>query len=243
MISWLNSGELAIELQVRGRSFQTVVLAADAARLWEDITTLPELVSTDEGPPSPLHRWYGRLENQLVVVEADSKPRCEDPFTVSIHIELLDSSPDHFDWKILIGLSCLPKSIMPTRPMYIESRTVLPSHAVYRPDPRGWSDTIYKAQSRMEADSLLEYLRRDPWNDKCFVGEPERPGEWAIVRQVAEGEQIVGAYADRNAAIRVAREYSLTDKSSTFFTVKNLQDDHATAQYVITRGLVMPCRQ
>lgn len=121
-----------------------------------------------------------------------------------------------------------------TRPLFVESRNTPVSCVVYRPDPQGWSVPIYQAKSRSEAEGLLAFLKQDSWNEACYVGDPEPPGDWIMV----QGENIVlGNGRGLNWQLKSACEASLRYGGKTI----KVRDSSGSnnQEYLISQGRVL----
>lgn len=180
---------------------QTIHLTADTVRLPAEIPTSAELVPAEKGLLSPTYRWYGVLENRLAIVECEVMG-ASSTSSVLVQVAFEEAARPLGDWSLLPKLSCLPPSIFVSRPLWIESRNRDPHCVVYRPNACGWRDAIYKASSRAEADRLMAYLRQDPWNASCYIGEPDTPGTW--VAEQDDGQVLRGTGADLGSAIEFA---------------------------------------
>jgi len=169
---WLTLEE-AHELASHTRAApQAISFAADVAKLSAEIPFPPERIGTDQGPPSPLHRWYGCIQDRVFSVDAQAE-QSFDQTSVLIWTPFVEPHGVVDDWTVLLELRALPKWIYSSRPLFIDSRNQHPVCVVYRPCVTVGNSVLYKAASRGDAERLMDYLRLDDWNRSCFIGDPE----------------------------------------------------------------------
>lgn len=210
---------------------QALAVVAEVQILAKDIPIRPELIPAEYGPPAPMQQWSGRIGNRLLTVECEATDSPHE--SVLIQTCFLPDQDEFGDWVVLLELQALPKSIIITRPLFIESRNAHPKCVVYRPESQGWNTPIYKAASLIEADNLLTFMQQDTWNDRCFIGDPEPAGKWVII----QGDRVMVGYgSELHAALRFACEWSLR-----YAPVALLVKDVSGASndtYVISQGCV-----
>jgi hypothetical protein len=171
---WLTREEAQERASRTRTAAQAIGFAADVAELSAEIPIPPERIGTDQGPPSPLNRWYGCILDRVFSVDAQADQR-RDQTSVLIWTPFVEPHGIADDWSVLLELRTLPKSIHSSRPLFIDSRNQHPVCVVYRPNAQGRNSVLYQAASRDDARRLMDYLFRDVWNHSCFIGEPESP--------------------------------------------------------------------
>jgi hypothetical protein len=235
-MEWLsfNNARIAARELVRDYAPQVVALVADTVALREEIPVQPQLISPAEGPPSAMHRWYGRIHNRLITIESETTAAVGRS-SVMLYTGFLEMQDELGDWAVLLDLRTLPRSILFSRPLYIESRNVDASAIVYRPEPQGWKTAVYKAASLTEAETLLAFLKHDDWNDACFVGEPEPPGKWVTIQG---GEVVLGTGSGLNSALKFACDWSVT-YAPIILQVKDISGVNNDV-YLVSQGRVLP---
>jgi hypothetical protein len=184
---------------------QVISLSADVPELLADIPVAPDYIGTDQGPPLPINRWYGCIDERLIIVDSQVNPHFGHS-SVLIHTAFVGEPSGIGDWKILPSLRSLPKAIHVSRPLFIESRARHPPRVVYRPSPQGWKSVLYKAASQADAEQLMSFLTLDAWNQSCFIGNPEPAGNWVAFQGE---ERISGSGSELNAALQIACKWSL----------------------------------
>jgi hypothetical protein len=238
-MKWLTPDDMVRLKTAIDSPLQTISIVANLSQLSVDIPILPQLVSEEEGLPSPAQRWCCQIESRFVFIEREMCPDSQIAEQVAIYTPFLSSDEKLGDWKTLLELQKLPGSIIVTRPLFIESRTTLPNCVVYRPDSRGWSDTVYRSFSYAEAKDFLSYLKKDAWNDHCYIGEPSPLGEWSIIVIDVDRERVIGAYAEKDLALKVACEMSIRQSIKQPISVKDLSGVHPSDVYKISSGRVL----
>jgi hypothetical protein len=238
-MKWLTQDDIARLPKAIDSPIQTISVVANLTRLSTEIPLLPQLVTEDEGLPSATQRWCCQIEGRFVCIEQELCPNPRATDQVAIYTPFLHSNEGSGDWKVLLELEKLPESIIVTRPLFVESRTTSPCCVIYRPDSRGWSDSVYRSSSYLEANEFLSYLKKDTWNDLCYIGEPSPLGEWSIIVLELDQQRVLGAYPEKNVALRVACEMSLRQEIGQPISVKDLSGLHPTETYKISLGRVM----
>lgn len=219
---------------------QFVAVMADIPRLNKEIPIPPRLVLPSEGPASPVNCWYGRIGNRLLAIECEAQAALHEMDEIGIYTPFVDSRHTLGDWAILLELRELPSSVLLTRPVYIESRTSHSMYAVYRPNPKGWDDAIYRTGTSGEAESLLRYMKDDRWNDSCFIGATEPQAKWSISQTTDGKVQLLGTYPEKALALSVACRMSL-DLPDSVLTVADLTKRSAET-FSVCAGLAIPKR-
>jgi hypothetical protein len=246
-MNWFTGSDAMTPIERPSTEPQFISVVADVPQLYMEVPNSPRLILPSEGPPSPVHQWYGRIGNRWIVLECEVNLPVSavtdittEPGSVLIYTHFPEQEKKDGDWTSLTELVGLPSSVFVTRPLSIASRCTNPNLVVYRPNARGWKDTIYYTDSCREADNLLAFLKQDNWNESCFIGEPEPGGEWGIVQDEGMGrELILGAYPELNSTLKVACKMSLRFVPSTILTVKDLTGSHLGLRYQITQGRVI----
>ena len=238
-MNWIPYQEALRHFRAINSRRQLVALPADIATLHKDIPLSPHVISPGDGLWSEVYRWYGQIGVRCLTVEYPVDAPANAAGQILVTTPFMEAAPDRCDWTILLELQDLPRSIHVARPLFIEGRVSNPRLTVYRPDPRGWNDAVYGAASSEDAESLLAYLRQDPWNDGCLVGEAELPGYWTILLHDRGVDQIVGAYPSKNSALSVACEYSLRNNPQSTLIVKDRSDTNSPDVYHIRDGRVV----
>jgi hypothetical protein len=78
----------------------------------------------------------------------------------------------------------------------------------------------------------------DRWNESCFIGKVENPGEWTIFSRQGRKDRILGAYPDVTSALRVAS--TLSNRSpDDVLVVKDVLEKRKSKEYLVARGRVM----
>jgi hypothetical protein len=134
---------------------------------------------------------------------------------------------------VLLDLEGLPSSIKVRRPFYIESRTSKPACILYRRNLQCWNAPVYRSPSHADAEELLNYLRHDPWNDSCFIGEPEPLGTW-VTNQ--EGDIILGSGSELWQALSYACDLSSRYHEVIYYVEDVSKRTHKV--YTVRRGRV-----
>lgn len=197
-MNWLTLNDAKVRFRNSGLIPQTISVGADVSKLYEEIPLPPELGPREDGVPSPVHRWYAVIQERLVEIECQvTFQRYERP-EVILYTPFSEKRDQRGDWTVLCDLEELPPSIHLTRPSFIENRVASPTYVLYRPDPRGWAEAIYRTDCRAESEALLNYLVQDTYNASCFIGEPEVPGEWGIVQLALTKEQVRSVHIHKN---------------------------------------------
>lgn len=186
--------------------------------------------------PAPSHQWYGRIGGRPIIVERE-KETVDGRERVFIYTSYLPTQDEHGDWIVLQELSELPASIFLIRPSFIQSRTLKPHFVVNRPDPAGWNSVVYNASSRSEAENLLEFLKRDAFNQECFVAAPEPVGLWSAIRTEDGRETILCTYSNRSGAISLG--CSLSKRPGSGVLVVKDRSNKSPEQYLISGGRVV----
>ncbi len=236
---WLTCDDAIRGFQSAARSVQHLSVVADHVMLHTDIPCTAHLVLPDDGPPSPVYRWYGQVESRYIVIECEVQAQELELNSVTLLTPFVENVEAQSDWTAILELRGLPRSIQLSRPLFIQSRAPNPKFAVYRPDPRGWNDPIYSAFSHRDAGSFLEYLKNDSWNDSCVVGPLELPGEWTIATKNDSKSRVFGAYPEKHVAIRVACEQSLKDSNLSSLVVSDSSGAHPNDVYYVADGIAV----
>ena len=221
-MNWLNySDKIGGELSEP----QTLIFWLDSDDRWDEIPVAPRVLSD-----SKTQEWIGLIGERPVVIQRDTlHKRCA---------TVLTRFTNHAaDWEVLRELEGLPAFIRLHRPRFIESRTQSIDHVVYRPDPRGWLSAIYRADSKSEAEALLQFLRQDEWNQDCVIGDGVPEGTWTIARREKNGERDIGCYTNIESALSFASSQSLREPDSTF-AVKNIAAIASSSELRVARGRV-----
>lgn len=213
---------------------QVISLIADSGKLAGVLPTYPHVVPPTEGVPCAMRRWYARLDGRIITVECVADSHIETS-SVLIHTRFTERQDTLGDWAVLLDLQVLPNVIYVSRPLYIESRIPKPDCVVYRPDSHGWNMPVYNAASRNDADRLLEYMYKDIWNRRCFIGEPEPLGTWATVQD----EQVIrGTGSQLHEALRFACDVSLKNPKQVL-VVRDISGLNANNMYFVSHGHVL----
>lgn len=235
-MDWLNQAQAQAILSQCATPPQTLVLFADVARLAREIATAPTLVATSNGAPSPTHEWYCRTHSRVVVVQLELYHGETAPDSVQLLTPFVEQQSDLYDWQILENLEGLPDCIHVARPYFIESRTVFGQHVVYRSDPRGWLDTVYQAGSRAEGEKLLDYLRKDHWNESCHIADPEPAGIWTVITEGARTHALA-TYPSRSSALKLAWSRSL-QRANEPLLVLSSSEEGEEVRYRVVNGSI-----
>jgi len=222
-MEWLTQSEaLALAPALFGNTQpQAITVQADTELLPVEIPKQPRMISPDEGPPSEVKEWYGRIKDRLVVLRCMAKTR-EKHSSVEIKTGFLQH-PALGDWSVLHELQGLPSSVNLRRPLFVESRSKQPCYVVFRPQVQGWKIPVYKAEYWQEARSFLEFLSADEWNRGCFIADPEPTGRWVILHAESDAEYIMGPSSELWCVLKTACDMSLlSDDPSTVLRVKDL---------------------
>lgn len=232
---WLTHDEAIRRFRMdEPQELQHISFAADIASLRQEIPLPPHYVPTSEGPPSSVDQWFCQLGNHNLIVECPAEKDEWQTNVAAIILPFRSRCAVSSDWSILPELHELPASISIMHPLHITVRTsTIPRFAVYRPDSRGWNTPFYWTETRADAEGLLAYLGQEPRNDGCFVGKPERPGEWEIVIDDAGGERVVGVYPDKVSSLQVACDSSYAGLPRSSLIVRDTSGAHPDEVYGI----------
>lgn len=213
-----------------------VILPVDRTRLQGDIPIPPFLSISETSPPPSTWQWYCRLRNRCAIIDLplnEGTPRDH----VIISTPYLDDSVRAADWEVILEFEGLPTSMMASRPLFIQSRCSQSQFHVFRPDPRGWSDLIYGSSSQIEAEGLLDFLKLDRWNDGCIVLRAEERGEWTIGHKVDGLMKVLGAYPDRNDALKTAWDYASHSQVESSVYIFDRSGNQADVYVATRRGI------
>lgn len=193
-------------------AIQEVLLEANAQALRNEIPTEPHLIPTSDGPPQPLHRWYGTIDDRIFSLEC-AQNDSEAESAVLIFTPFLSRQDQLGDWSILEELRVLPPSVRVLFPIHIASRTVNPSHVVFRPTGKGWNKPVYSAASLHEAEQLTRFLRNDSQVEEYVIGPPHPQGDWRLI----QGEEIkLGCDSSLSGTLEFACDWSNRYAARTF---------------------------
>jgi hypothetical protein len=232
-MKWLSASDVG-KLELGSQEPQTLLLFCGHGDLAACLPVAPRLVWANEGSATPTKQWVALINDRPVVIEQDPFVHFEGRHVVVVLTPYVDSAAEA-EWSPLRDLSVLPEPIHPTRPLFIQSRSTSRDHVVCRPNPRGWSDAVYRAASRAEAEDLLEYLHRDPWNRPCFIGSVEHTGLWTVVGTGGRESRILGCYPDVDSALRLASRIS-DDNPDDVVVVKDASAEGSRNEYRISHG-------
>lgn len=235
-MEWLTFNEaLARKLTIRGSPPQYLEFPADLTGLAVEIPTRPEF--QDAGAiAGPSYQWYARVGDRPLIIEREKEIQDKNE-RIFVHTSYLQCQDRFGDWSVLLELSDLPKSIYTMRPNFVLSRNLTPSWVVFRPNPAGWSSVIYNASSRLDAEELLKFLKKDRFNEGCFIGPPEPEGLWSAIQTDEGHETVLCTYPTRSGALSVACNLSMKTPASLLL-VKDRS--HANPQqYFISGGRIL----
>jgi hypothetical protein len=209
-MEWLTDQQAAELPKLWVARFQLLALNANLDQLTADIPVAPT-VAPPNGLPSPTLEWNGLLGTRRIFIE--TQPRFSKAAIDSIvsHTTFDEGSEDG-DWRVLEELGSLPRSIFISSPVCVQSRAFPGTDVVYRPSDNGWRDPIYRAHSREDAGAFLRFLRNDPANDACYIGNPDLEGNWTILRVQSDREERIGNYPNSASAFALASSESKGDR-------------------------------
>jgi len=232
-MKWLDASDVD-GLDFRGQEPQTFYFFCGHGELGAGFPVAPRLDWADEGAPSPTKQWVALIDKRPVVIQQEPFNHFDDRNVVLVLTPFACSDAEG-GWGALRDLAVLPEPIYPTRPLFIQSCSTSRDHVVCRPNPRGWSDALYRAASRAEAEGLLDYLQRDPWNRSCFIGSIEPAGLWTVISPGGRADRVVGRYPEVDSALRLAAKVS-DGQPDDVLTVKDESHGGSRTEYRICGG-------
>jgi hypothetical protein len=233
-MKWLSAQEAEKLSGYGDKEPQAYLFACGHGDLSTRLPVPPRFISTGEGVALPTNEWVALIGDRPVVIQQELSCDHREPNPVTVLTPFADG-PARTEWSPLRELAALPDPIKPTRPLFIQSRSTSREHVVFRPNERGWDEAIYHAAERAEAEDLLNYLRADPWNARCFIGSAERSGEWTIFAPDGRESRVLGAYAEVSAALRVASRIS-SDRPNDVLVVRDVSERRSMNEYRLSRG-------
>lgn len=232
-MEWLSPSD-AEKLLVRpDQEPQTFLFFCGHGDLTTSLPVKPRHISTDEGAALPTNEWVGLIGDRPVVIQQEQLRDRGETNPVTVLTPFPSSGAQ--EWSPLRELAVLPEPIQASRPLYIQSHSTSRDHVVRRPNKRGWNDVLYRAASRDEAEDLLHYLRREPWNRQCFIGSTEPPGQWTIFAPNGSEARILGAYPEVDAALQFASRMSMYPPHEVLL-VKDVSERRNSNEYRIVHG-------
>ncbi|KLU05194.1 hypothetical protein RISK_002770 [Rhodopirellula islandica] len=206
-------------------------LGIDATAFLRDIGIAPHITDYEESYPASLHRWYARVGELYLTIDLSASPADHDACTVTTRLPL-----DGYPWETLRAIEQLPNSIDLHDVWHIETpddSTV--THVVIREDPRGFDSPVYRASSKLDANSLLDYLRCDS-QVHYAVQKPDPDGNWQVWEHHDDGRLCIGNYPNRSSSVALACNLTRDGSKTIRVSSSNSPD---LREYLVADGRVV----
>ncbi len=200
--------------------------------IYSDIPTPYTENPDDDSFPSPVRRWYGRIDDRLFVVDVFFVI-C--PNECQIWIPFSDSHK--YAWQTLQDLQLLPNSIQTKGTSGISNDSKSRMRTVFRHDDRGFDYPIYDGASDDDAESLIHFLRSQDSTIVYSLGEPEPSISWVAIESSGVSRIHRARYNLRTSTISVGCEMS--KESPNDFFVYSESPEHDGRRYSIRNGIVI----
>lgn len=182
--------------------------------------------------PSPVRRWYGRIDDQLFLIDVFFVI-C--PNECQVWIPFSDSH--EFAWQTLQDLQLLPAAIQTNRTSGISNDSKSRIRTVFRHDDRGFDYPIYDGASDDDAESLIHFLRSQDSTIVYSLGEPELSISWVPIESSGASCIHRARYTSRTSTISVGCEMS--KESQNDFLIYSESPELDARRYSIRNGIVI----